>query len=293
MRRAAYQNYIKKQDQGQEIPRNTTKTNQDYRVTYSGSSPFETFVNVVRDRMRGREYGFKEIWLLLQDSQGSSISKATAYRIVSRAVRSDLLYKRNLGNKVVYGVSNGRESDVRVAVLQNHLGMRISEGGIDVANLIVLRNPTKEILHNVFVPLPYGPVSNIRNLGLSATDSLGSIKVNNFVIGYTFQGQTGLSIGLNEPLGFSDYGYLLLRYRIPLSEGNIKIGTFYDIGVLYINVVTLIKAGLNAKKWMLDGVKFIEPNGKRSQILSTELKATKFEFTEVRKGETVEITWHE
>ncbi|MGC8645303.1 MAG: hypothetical protein ACP5UO_03425 [Thermoplasmata archaeon] len=82
--------------------------------------------------------------------------------------------------------------------------------------------------------------------------------------------------------------------RNPLRRGEfwIKTNTFYNTEILYLAVQAPLEEKVTARKWLLDGVKMTEPNRKSVTHLAENLKNVKFEFRDVKKGETIVVEWH-
>ncbi|MEM0138665.1 MAG: hypothetical protein QW100_02935 [Thermoplasmatales archaeon] len=260
--------------------------NHDVEVPEHSVSAFDIFESMVSERMTRGEFTFTEIKNMFSEVYGSDAGDSLISRNIKKAIRFGLIYRRNEGDRIFYGLDKG-QPEASKFVERNHLSAKLFNDRAEITDLLVFRNNSNDIIGNVLAVIPSGPMDTLDTLNLRIFGRFGLIDGNNVVRGYSYPGQTGVSVVLPNPLKRHEEDFILLTYTIHNVGNTIKIVSMYDTEEMRIAV----RSGVNvsARKWLLDGVKTVEPDVRHAGPLTGGLKDVNFVFRDVKKGETVVI----
>ncbi|MEM4104161.1 MAG: hypothetical protein QXF80_04080 [Thermoplasmatales archaeon] len=260
--------------------------NHDVEVPEHSVSAFDIFESIVSERMTQGEFTFTEIKNMFNEVYGSGASDSLISRNINKAVKFGLIYRRNEGNRILYRLEKERP-EVSKFVERNHFSATLLDDRAEITNLLVFRNNSNDIVRSILAVIPYGPIDFLNTLDLRIFGRFGLIDGNSVVSGYSYPGQTGISVNLPNPLKRYDEDFILLNYTVRNVGNAIKIVSMYDTEEIKITVRS--KANVSARKWLLDGVKTVEPDVRHAFPLTDGLKDVNFIFRDVKKGETVVI----
>ncbi len=250
----------------------------------------DIFEQIIKRKMARRNYRFKEIKSIFEAMLGTNVSNSYLSRNLERAIRYNLLEKVG-GETTFYRKKDLRNfvNDLRISDLS--LTFSIVQGEVSINSFLSMVNNSNGLVPSVPITLPYDNFDFSKGTEVQVWDHDGRIDRANLIRTYTHPGQTGVLINLNRPLRPSEKGFLFISGKFPLSDDSLKLALHVNVDELRVNFNSDYGYEVKITKRLLDGIKENSPENVRSGLLSRGSSYTQAEFKDVRKGETIVISW--